>query len=58
MAFHTPDPKLRALEQRNAQLRAQAFASMFRAVGHGVTRVVALVAGNPRRRVTSSMRSR
>ncbi|MDN3519163.1 hypothetical protein QWY84_16235 [Aquisalimonas lutea] len=30
MAFHTPDPELRRVELRNAQLRAQAFAGAFR----------------------------
>lgn len=32
MAFHTPDPKLRALELRNSQLRARVFASLLDAV--------------------------
>ncbi|WP_041717928.1 hypothetical protein ACN2MM_06210 [Alkalilimnicola ehrlichii MLHE-1] len=41
MAFHTPDPKLRAVEQRNAELRAQAFAACFRWLRRGLSRVTA-----------------
>ncbi len=29
MAFHNPNPKIRALEQRNARLRAELFARLF-----------------------------
>lgn len=43
MAFHTPDPKLRALEQRNARLRAQAFAACFRWLGRALSRTGAQV---------------
>jgi hypothetical protein len=38
MAFHTPDPKLRAVELRNARLRAQTFARFFGALWGGIVR--------------------
>lgn len=40
MAFHTPDPKLRAIEKRNAELRAQTFAWAFRALKRRTVRCV------------------
>lgn len=29
MAFHNPDPKIRAIEQRNARVKADLFAKLF-----------------------------
>ena len=43
MAFHTPNPKLQALEKRNAELRSQVFAKCFRALVRGLDHVVARV---------------
>ncbi|WP_157955218.1 hypothetical protein [Halomonas denitrificans] len=40
MAFHNPDPKMRELEQRNAQLRAAFFAKVFRGAWRGLRRGV------------------
>ena len=37
MAFHTPDPKLQAIEERNRQLRARTFARLFRRLGRRLT---------------------
>lgn len=42
MAFHNPDPKLQALERRNAQLRAKAFAACFRGLKRGLSRLARL----------------
>jgi len=38
MAFHTPNPELRAIEIRNGQLRAQCFAWLFRRTGGAIRR--------------------
>ncbi|MCC5809453.1 MAG: hypothetical protein JJU06_03685 [Ectothiorhodospiraceae bacterium] len=40
MAFHTPDPKLRELELRNARLRAQVFAQLFGGLWRRLKRLV------------------
>lgn len=36
MAFHNPDPKMRAVEQRNARLRADLFAKLFGGAWRGL----------------------
>ncbi len=36
MAFHNPNPKIRALEQRNARLRAALFAKVFGGAWRGL----------------------
>lgn len=38
MAFHTPNPALRAGERRNGQLRAAFFARLFRVLWRGFAR--------------------
>jgi hypothetical protein len=51
MAFHNPDPKLRAIELENARLRAQAFAWLFRQLRRGFAAALrALARGGLRRR--------
>jgi hypothetical protein len=51
MAFHNPDPKLRAIELENARLRAQAFARLFHLLRRGfATALRALARGGLRRR--------
>jgi len=47
MAFHTGDPKLQAIEQRNRRLRAEAFTSVLRGLRRAFTRSTA---GRRRRR--------
>jgi hypothetical protein len=45
MAFHNPNPKIQALERRNARLRAQLFARLFggawRGLRQGISRLLA-----------------
>ncbi|MBB3189994.1 hypothetical protein FHR94_001218 [Halomonas cerina] len=36
MAFHNPNPKIREIEQRNARLRAEFFAKLFRGSWRGI----------------------
>ncbi|MGQ7248975.1 hypothetical protein ACUN9Y_16775 [Halomonas sp. V046] len=42
MAFHTPDPKMRAIEQRNAEARAALFATLFRTAWRGLSKAATL----------------
>ncbi|WP_417329587.1 hypothetical protein [Halomonas cupida] len=46
MAFHNPDPKMRAIEQRNARLRARLFARLlggaWRGLRQGILRLSSL----------------
>jgi hypothetical protein len=44
MAFHNPDPKLRAIELQNARLRAQAFAWLFCRLRRGFVAVLCALA--------------
>ncbi|QRG26808.1 hypothetical protein [Halomonas binhaiensis] len=41
MAFHTPNRKIRAIERRNAQLRAELFAKLFRCIGRAPRKAMA-----------------
>lgn len=58
MAFHTPDPKLRAIEQRNAELRARAFGWVFRTAARQMIRFGRLVRRGVRRAATAVRRGR
>ncbi|MCH4565574.1 MULTISPECIES: hypothetical protein [Halomonas] len=40
MAFHNPNPKIRALEQRNARLRAKLFARLFGGAWRGLRKTI------------------
>lgn len=44
MAFHNPDPRVRALEQRNARERAELFAKLFRSVWRRLAKVATRLA--------------
>jgi hypothetical protein len=45
MAFHNPNPKIRAIEQRNARLRAELFARLFGGAWRGLCKALSRLSG-------------
>jgi len=52
MAFYTADPHLQVIEQRNRQLRANAFAVVFRSLAKALIPLVSRMRGAGARRET------